>query len=115
MLLPVIDGQTNTHARNIAHDGTPSHNKNFQALTSAPSGRNTNVASPECCPLSRAEATSSETRSRSRQRMKSRSEVPVQRESMFLAPRLFFTSSILTVRKSMLYRASPAVFGTVEC
>src|SRR5262249_29649138 len=47
-------------------------------------------------------------------RRKSRSDVPVEALSVLGAPRLSTTSSMLTVRKSMLQRTILVVFGTVE-
>src|SRR5260370_781607 len=54
-------------------------------------------------------------RAKSEARRKSPRLVPVQAESILGAPPLEMTSSICTVRKSILKRVSPEVFGTVEC
>src|SRR5205814_9626043 len=54
-------------------------------------------------------------RARSAPFKKSPIEVPVHVESTFGAPRNASTSSMLTVRKSILNRVRPVWFGTVEC
>ena len=52
---------------------------------------------------------------KSETRTKSRSDVPVQALSTFLAPRPSRRSVTSIVRKSMLQRVSWVRFGTVEC
>src|SRR6516165_10253866 len=84
-------------------------------LAGAPviSGLNTAMP-PSGTPSSYAVMISSGMAAKSATRRKSRNDVPVDALSVLGAPRLFATSSMLTVRKSMLQRTIFVVFGTVE-
>src|SRR6516164_7621335 len=72
------------------------------------------VTPPSGTPSSYAVVISSEIGAKSPTRRKSRNDVPVEALSVLGAPRLLITSSMLTVRKSMLQRTIFVVFDTVE-
>src|SRR5271155_327192 len=84
-------------------------------LTNAPviSGLKTAIP-PAGTPSSYAATMFSGMGAKSATRRKSRNDVPVEALSVFGAPRLLTTSSMLMVRKSMLQRTKFVVFGTVE-
>src|SRR5207302_393584 len=84
-------------------------------LADAPDTSGLKMATPPAkTPSSCAETMSSGMGAKSATRRKSRNDVPVGALSVFGAPRLLTTSSMLTVRKSMLQRTKFVVFGTVE-